>query len=72
MICGYPRISKGGRKKEKVHGEQKKMERKGRRRPTSICLSVADVNESVTSAMTRDNGKCAGCVVPGAACWFLK
>lgn len=35
---------------------------------TSICLSVADVNESVTSAITRDNGRCVGCVVPGAAC----
>lgn len=39
---------------------------------TSMCLSVALVNESITRGSTVDNGRCLGNEVPRAGVWFLK
>ena len=39
---------------------------------TSMWRSVALVNESITIDNTSGSDKCAGCVVPTAATWFLK
>lgn len=38
-----------------------------KRRRTSMCRSVAPVNESITRGSTVDKGKCFGNDVPGAA-----
>jgi len=37
-----------------------------------MCRSVALVNESITIDNTPGSDRCAGCVVPAAATWFLK
>lgn len=39
---------------------------------TSMWRSVAPVNESMTMERTVGRGKCCGCDVPDAGCWFLK
>ena len=39
----------------------------GRQQLTSMCRSVALVNESITIDNTPGSDRCAGCVVPGAA-----
>lgn len=44
----------------------------GKCRLTSMWRSVALVNESITIDSTPGSDKCAGCVVPTAATWFLK
>lgn len=41
-------------------------------RLTSMCRSVALVNESITRGKTVANGKCLGNDVPAAGVWFLK
>ena len=43
-----------------------------RRRLTSMCRSVALVNESITRGRTVESGRCLGKDVPDAGVWFLK